>query len=364
MADTVNATGLRVQQWDKDFFTEYVQANRFAKYMGTNENSIIQLKEDLSKKKGDRITYALANRLTGAGITGTNTLEGNEESLDTRSHRLTVDKIRNAVRIGEMDEQRSAIDLRNAAKATLKTWMMEKTRDGILDALASINTGSAPVLYADASEGQKDTWLVDNADRVLFGNAVGVGGYTDHSADLTAITPSMELSTDIISIAKRRALTASPKIHPITTNGDQQNYVMFVHPLAMRDLKEDSVFLQANREARARNTSNPLFSDDSYIWDGVIIREVADIQVLENVGSSGTTEVVPCYLVGAQALGIAWAKRSTSVTKSFDYGDKEGCAIEEIRGIEKLHFGSGSGDTSDVKQHGVHTCYVSAVADA
>jgi len=363
MADTTVATGLRVQQWDSKFFTEYVQANRFKRYMGTTENSLIQVKKDLTKKKGDSITIALVNRLTGNGVTGTNTLEGNEEDLESRSHRLYVDKVRNAVRVAEMEQQKSAIDLRNAGRSTLKTWMMEKTRDDIIAALGAVHTGTSQVLYADASEAQKDAWLVDNDDRVLFGNAVGNGGYTDHSADLATVTSAMELSPDIISLAKRMALRANPKIRPITVDGDQQWYVFFANPLAMRDLKNDSTFVQANRDARARNKSNPLFCDDDYVWDGVIIREIADIDVLSGVGDSGI-DVAPGYLCGAQALGIGWAKMTTSKQKEFDYGDKIGVAIEEIRGIEKLHFGSGSTDTADVKQNGVVTVYTAGVADS
>ena len=84
MADTNVASGLTVQQWDDDFFTEYLTENRYAGEFGTDENSVIQVKEDLTKKKGDRVHYALVNRLTQDAITGADTLEGNEESMTSR----------------------------------------------------------------------------------------------------------------------------------------------------------------------------------------------------------------------------------------------------------------------------------------
>jgi N4-gp56 family major capsid protein len=166
MANTVAATGLTPQQWDSDFFKQYVRESRFRPYMGTGETSMIQVKEDLTKKRGDSITFALVNNLDGAGVTGTGTLEGNEEAMDSRSFRLYVDKIRNGVRIPEMEEQRSAIDLRNAAKAVLKTWISELTKNNIISAMGSING----VAYGTATEGQKDAWpyafgdLADEAD--------------------------------------------------------------------------------------------------------------------------------------------------------------------------------------------------------
>ena len=92
MADTIVATGLTVQQWDDKFFTEYLTENRFEGEMGTSEGDIIQVKEDLSKKAGDSVTFSLVNRLTQDAITGRDVLEGNEERMDTRSFRLYVDK--------------------------------------------------------------------------------------------------------------------------------------------------------------------------------------------------------------------------------------------------------------------------------
>jgi hypothetical protein len=97
MADTIVASGLTVQQWDDKFFTEYLTENRFEGEMGTSEGSVIHVKEDLSKKPGDRVHFALVNRLTQDAITGRDVLEGNEERMDTRSFPLTVDKRRNAV---------------------------------------------------------------------------------------------------------------------------------------------------------------------------------------------------------------------------------------------------------------------------
>lgn len=360
MADSTAATGLRVQQWDDQFFTEYVRESRFKPYMGTGEGSMIQVKENLTKKKGDRLTYALVNRLDGAGVTGTTTLEGSEEDMDSRSHRLTVDKLRNGVRVAEMEEQKSAIDLREAARAVLKDWIMEKTRDQIITALGSING----VAFGSATEAQRDAWLDDNHDRVLFGaslsNTDSAGGTVayDFSDSIGAVDTTNDLITPArLSLLKRVAETASPKIRPIRIKGDEEWFVVFVGSRNFRNLQADTTFTQANREARERGKDNPLFTGADLIWDGLIIRKVPEIAV-------AATNVEPVYLCGAQAIGFGWAKRTKSVIDTFDYGDKFGVAIEEIRGIEKLQFGSGTGDTDDLKDHGVATAFFGAEADA
>lgn len=361
MADTSVATGLTVQQWDDKYFKEYIGWNKYAKYMGTSENSIIQVKEDLTKKKGDSVTFALVNRLTGAGVTGSSTLEGNEEAMDSRSHKLTVDQIRNAVRVPVLDEQFSAISLRNAAKPVLQDWSMESMRDGITDALGSI----LGVAYGSASEANKDIYITDNNDRVQFGATVGNYSAGDHSASLLAIDTADTLSADIISLAKRRAKLADPQIRPIRVReaGDEEWYVLLCNSLCFRDLRADATILAADREARARGTNNPLFTGGDLLYDGVVIREIEQIPVDAGAGAAAI-DVAPNFLCGAQAVGVGYAMRPNTVTEKFDYDDKHGVAVREIRGIEKLQFGSGATDVDDLKDNGVFTIWCAAETDA
>lgn len=357
MALTTARTGLTPQLWDDKFFMEYVRENRFKRYMGTDENSIIHLKEELTKKRGDRVTFAAVNKLVGAGVTGNTTLEGNEEDLDSRSMAVTIAPLRHAVALTEWDEQKSAIDLRNAGKTALKLWMMEKMRNSIIAALGSING----VAYGDASEAQKDAWLVDNADRVLFGALKSNASSNDHSTSLANIDNTNDkLSPGIGRLAKRIAQQASPAIKPIRVNGDEEWFVMFCGPQSFRDLSANSEMQTLNRDARARGLDNPLFTGGDLVADGIIYREIPEITAVSN----GTIDCNPNYLCGAQALGIAWAQRSKTTTQVSDYGFRNGVGIQEMRGIEKLLFGSGAGDTDDLKQHGVVTVWTSGVADS
>jgi N4-gp56 family major capsid protein len=360
MALTNARSGLTPQQWDNDFFIEYVRENRFRRYMGTNENSIIQVKENLTKKRGDKVTFAAVNKLTGAGQTGNSTLEGNEEALDSRSMAVTVAPLRHAVAVTEWDEQKSAIELRDTAKMALKLWSMEKMKNAVIAAMGSVNG----VAYGSASEAQKDAWLVDNADRVLFGAAKSNNSANDHSASLANIDNTNDkLTPQAISLMKRIAQTASPAIKPIRLNEDEEWFVLFTGSLAFRDLAANATMTQANRDARNRGMENPLFTGGSLIWDGVIIREVPEIGVLSGVGASAIN-VQPAYLCGAQAVGVAWAQRTRTTTDTRDYGFIHGVGVQEMRGIEKLIFGTGSGDTDDLKDHGMVTGFFAGVADS
>lgn len=360
MAETSLTTNLRVKKWEKKFFKEYIRDGRFSPYMGTNEFSMIQLKEDLMATAGQELSITLINRLKGAGKTGKQTLKGNEELMDQRTFVFSVDRVRHAVLHDSLDEMFSAIDLVEAKDAIIKDWFKEKMRDDIITALGSING----VAYASASETQKDAWLVDNADRVLFGASVSNNSANDHSSSLANIDNTADkFSGSTLKLMKRRAKNADPKIRPIKVSGDEEWYVVFAGTNTFRDFSEDSAVQQANREAWQRGEDNPLFTGGDLIYDGCIVREVADIDDVTGMGAGGI-DVAPVYLCGAQALGIAWKRRTRMITDVDDYGAKRGAGAEEVRDIKKLLFGKGATDRDDLVQHGVLTGWFASVDDA
>lgn len=355
MANSTVAAANKVDQWCDKYFKEYVRDSRFKRYMGADMNKPVQMIEDLTKKRGDDVTISLVTRLSGNGITGDNTLDGNEEALGNYGHKLTVDQLRNAVTIGNMEQQKSKIDFLEAARPMLKLWSMEKLRDEIIAALYSANVDGSTA-YGSCSEAQKDAWLAANSDRVLFGAVVSNNASNDHSAALANCDTTADiLSPTIVSLSKRRALQADPHIRPIRVGEDEEWFVMFVSSLAFRDLKNNSTMVAANREGWTRGKSNPLFSDGDLIWDGVIIREVPEITAISSVGAS-SADVTPCFLCGAQAVGVAWAERPKAIFKTeTDYGNLKGVGISEIRAVDKLMYNS--------IQHGLHTTYVATAAD-
>lgn len=382
MAETTARSGLTPQIWDDEFFTEYVRENRFAVYQGTSENAIIQMKEDLSRKPGDRVTFA-AVRSIGGGVSGNTVLEGNEAELDARSMAVKVNPVRNAVVMTEWDEQKSAIDIRGAAKAGLKTWALEKWREDILTALKSIpNAAGTMVPYELATAAERNAWLVNNSDRVLFGSSVAnAASGVQATALATVDSTNDKLSAAVITLAKRRAQMARPRVKPFRTRtGDQEWFVLLTNSLSFRDLQNDPTIAQANRDARVRGAdTNPIFTGGELVYDGVIIREIPEMGlpfagdassvgqtggILPGVGTAGI-DVGFSFLLGAQAVGAAWARRLRSTTDVRDYGFRHGVGVMEIRGIEKLMFGkSSTTDTGNLVQNGVFTIFTSAVADA
>ncbi len=363
MAETTVPTELQVQQWDDEFFMEYVRDSRFAKYMGTSSENIITMNEELTGKPGQQVTVPLVTRLKGTGVTGSERLKGNEEKISSYGHKITTTTIRNGVVLDDEEEKKAPMDLRAQMRPLLRQWIMEDMRGGagtakrgIIDAMGAFRISGAQIKYADASEANKDAFLGFNLDRFLFGTAKSNTTGTDHSASLANIDNTADkLDAGIVSLAKRIAKDADPHIRPFRVNDDEEWYVMFCQPLAFRDAKEDTTISQANREAWTRGRDNPIFTDGDLIYDGVILREVPEIEALPGVGA-GAIQVAPNYLCGAQAVGVGWARRTRTATDEDDYGFAKGVAISEMRGVEKLVFNN--------KQHGMVTVYTAGVADA
>lgn len=350
------------KQWDADFYREYIRDNRFARYQGTDSNAVIQLKEDLTKKPGDALTISLVKAMSGAGVTNNTLLEGSEEALLNYGHQISIAAYRNGVAITDWELQKTPMALRAAAKPLLKEWAMQLVKDKILTALGSVQAASGQIVpYGSATETQKDEWLEENQDRVLFGDTLdnldttggGSGGtIADHSDSLSVIADTEKLTAAKVSLLKRMAKRADPIIRPVRVNGDEEWYVLFCDSLAFRDLKGD--LKNSLAEARERGRGNPLFTDGDLAWDGVIIREIPEIASLGAVGAD-SAYVSPAYLCGAQALGHVIGKRWASNTEDRDYGYVHGASITGFLGIEKLFFNK--------KQHGVVTAYVAAAPD-
>ena len=93
---------LAVKVWSKKLSSEAYRKTFIGKFIGKGEDSLIQEKVDLKKSAGDKITCGLNIQLTGEGIQGDATLEGNEEALEFYDDSLFVNQLRHASRVKEL----------------------------------------------------------------------------------------------------------------------------------------------------------------------------------------------------------------------------------------------------------------------
>ena len=384
MAETLLSSALEKQKWSSDYLAEYVRESGFLPYMGRKSSSIIMTKYELASENGKTINIPLVTKLTAAGVRGSGVLDGKEEQLGNFNCGISVDWLRNAVKVPKSTQYKTEIDLLNAGRDMLKLWSSDTLRADMIKYMAgpTVTTSSVPatdivdsdgnVVVTGATDANYNTWCAANQDRILFGSATG-NWNANHATGLGAVDSTNDkLTASVVSLAKRMAKAASPAIRPFRLEDGREYFVMFAGARSFRDLKNDSVMINANRDARAREgggmNSNPLFQDGDLIYDGVIVRQIEEISTLITTSArfaaagNGSISVEPNFLCGQQAMAVAWGQEPTPITDTTgDYKFRPGVAIEELRGIAKLHFATGASSAS--KQHGIVTVYTSGTGD-
>ena len=374
MASTQVLSGLDLTKWQRKFIRPYLRDSGFDAYMGASEMDIICVKNDL-KTDGYTIRLPLVLDLRSDGVSGNTRLAGSEEALDQYYQDISWDFHRHGVEHTKKERKKSAVELLEASRGLLRNWASELVKYQIIDQFHALNGTK----YTDAAESAKDTWLTNNTDRVLFGNAISNHSANDHSAALANIdTTNDKITADSIHLMKRIARGAYPRIKPYKTGTQgREYYVHFTHPRVFRDLKKDTTILSAQRDARPRDVDkNPIFQDGDIIYDGIIFREIPELEwakysssvntetTLVGVGDS-SSDVGVGFLCGCQSIGFVNKQLATPVTKNEDdYGFVHGVGIELAHGIEKVTWNNGnSANNVARKDFGMVTTYFSATAD-
>lgn len=382
MANTTVSTNNEAIHFQKSVNREYVREGKFGKYIGADQNAIIQVTRDLKK-----VSIPLVAKLSGSGVKGSQTLSGNEEALSNYEYKLTPTHKRHAVKINDEEDEKSEFSLFKEARPTLMNWAMELKRDEIIQAFGGVQASGTYYNYGGsegptdataASAANMDTWQAANTDRILYGIAKANLTSGDHTTSLGTIDTTNDLlSANMISLLKRMAKTCSPLIRPVMIKSDDPWFVMFVGSYAFRDLK---INMQTfHKDAMPRSKDNILFTDGDIVYDGVIVKEVPEIDKFidgDGTGSSwdgvwganatgdslktsgnGGSRVSVGFFCGAQALGFGLGKMpSFKRDANDDYGFQKGVGLVMKHDIRKTFFNN--------KQHGMITSFHSASVDA
>lgn len=156
---------LAVKLYSKRLLHEALKETWVFKFIGTGSDSLIQLNPEL-KEVGDQLTYGLRMLLTGDGVQGDDTLEGNEENLAFYSDSLVINQLRHAVRSGgKMSEQRVPYSVREEAMSGLKDWFADRIDTSFMNCISG-NTNVSDTKYTGNNATiapDSDHWLLATA---------------------------------------------------------------------------------------------------------------------------------------------------------------------------------------------------------
>jgi hypothetical protein len=394
MATTTTPSDLHEIKYRREYWREYVRQSGFKPYMGGgNEGlrSIIHTAYETTTS-GKSLTIPLVSALRGGGVRGNTRLSGQEEALGKHTHSVAVQIAREGVELSEQDEHYDFSNAREAVRPLLQEWSRVLLRDRIIDALGTVaysssgapqcSTFFSPLNYKEnviSDATANNAWVARNSDRVLFGAAKSNYNATFATATANIDNTADKLTTDVVSLLKEIAkdtatnarTTGAPAIRPVIdqySESGREFFVLFCGSRPFRDLKTSTAMQTANRDARAREGNgmdkNPIFQDGDLIYDGVIIREIPEIPVMEALGAgTAPIDIAPVFLCGCQAVSVAWGNMPEfRAKKEDDYGQFTGVAITEMAGANKIMRKDGSSGVQI--DNGMVTGFVAAVASA
>ena len=375
------AHALRMTKWSAIMFKFGLSNTFFGKFLGkyqrqaetentggkgvtisTDPNAIVQLRMELSKGKGDKITFPMRAPLEGSGVTGDDDLEGNEEALTFYDYSVELGEIAHAVRTkGRLSDKRVAFDVKQQAVIALSEWMGRKIDGYTRDALSGIASADANV-SANAPVSLRSKWVGGETSAGVLSHCTN-----DLDAELVSSASTWLFGTKTIQAVRRRAQMAEPKIRPLRIGG-RDFYVMFVHPYQVKALKATDQWAEVQRMAGVRGLKNPIFTGALGEWDGVVLHEWERLHTRLGAGGTTSTEVfdsgdgVPsainaarALLCGAQAVVHAFGALPRPLSKMFDYGRKWGVGCDCQLVVSKTEF--------DSKDYGVIACDTAIVPD-
>ena len=324
------------KRWAKDLFAIILPAVEFNDLVGTGSDSIVQIRTELGKGEGDEITFGIRLPLTGQGVVGNDTVEGNEEKLVFRNFKMTIDELNHAVDTGgRMEEQRIPYNLMQEGKNGLQEWWVEKLSDLTINTLAGVTTYTiAGKTFANAINAP------DVAHHMAVNQADGTAVATAEAA-LTAADP-MDLT--FLDRMKQRAempINGAFKVRPLKKGG-KNYYRVMLHTFCFDQLRQNTNVGQWGDLLRAAQKLG--IPNVEFEYNGLLVSKSERIPKIATVGTGG---IYRNLLLGCQAACWAWggAGESKSSVMSFVPYEKDAKRFVMIRGggifgIKKTNFES------------------------
>ena len=298
MANTnfASLTSEQLTAWSRDFWRVARNMSFINQFAGSGSNAMVQRISELTKsEKGARAVLTLLADMTGDGITGDNTLEGNEESLRAYDIVVQLDQLRFANRLaGRLADQKSVVNFREHSRDALAYAIADR-----IDQLAFLTLSG--IAYTQKNNGAlRPVYTTgQNLGDLAFGSDVSSPTSNRHrrwdatsglvAGDVTATAAADKLSYN--AIVDLKAYAKDNYIRGIRGAGNDEVFHLFVTPQVMADLKLDSDFLANVRNAGVRGPSNTLFAGSSSLMvDGIMVHEFR--HVFDTSGAtSGTSSL-------------------------------------------------------------------------
>lgn len=317
--------------WAKSLWRDTLCKMWYRKFMGQGSSAIIQVMPETKKNRGDKVTYALRMQLSGAGRTGQQALEGNEEDLTFYDTYLMIDLMRHAIKIDTtITQQRVEYELRREGRDAMSDWWAQRLDTYMFRYLA----GDTALTFAGNTAASADT-----------GHAVYASTCTAETSLTTATIFTLSMIDKAVYKAKTGNAGSDPIVRPINIEGESY-YVVVLHPNCVYDLRASTNtgdWLDISKSAMqgGRLKDNPIFTGALGVYNGCILYESNNVH--SGLYGASSARVYRNLFLGAQSGVIAFGNKDgvdqfTWAEELFDYGKNLGVAASAIWGIQKSRF--------------------------
>lgn len=314
----------------------------------SDPNAMITRKMEFNEhQKGDFVTYALIDPLSGAGVIDDEQLEDNEEALSAHDFSITLRRRRHATRsTGQLSDLRPAFDVKQKSKMVLGMWLAREHDKDIIAAGSGVANSVGTIAAA-----------APTSTRRWYGGQTAAGVVESVANDAAVDSATTNLFGEkVIEWVKRFATLNEPIIRPIIIGGEEI-YIMLVHPYQSKALRASTDYVAAMQNAMQRAQDNPLFkgmfATSKGVWDGVLVHEIPRMETRLGAGGSTAAEYfelgddVPSGITcaralfcGAQAMCVAYKGTPSWVEDKFDYENEWGIALGLFYQVAKTKFNS------------------------
>lgn len=348
MTKTVIPFGDRkaVRKWSGSLFADLVKKSYFdRKFIGTDDNKVIQRLTDLESDAGDTIDFDLSVQLRQKPTKGDQRLEGKEEGLKFFTDTVHIDQLRHGVSAGgKMTRKRTIHNLRTIAKARLSEFWSK-----YIDELMFIYLSGARGINEDFFEDLGYSGHAGNplhapdAEHLLF------GGDATGKASLDATDKMTRSVIERASVKARMMRAQNPQtanMMPVTINGEA-HYVCLMTPFQEHDLRnsDQGGWLEIQKAAAAaEGKSNPIFKGGLGMINDVVLHSHESVVRFHDYGAGGNVHAARALFMGRQAGVVAHGSsgglRFSWSEELKDHGNEPVVASGTIIGVKKSRFNS------------------------
>lgn len=343
-----------VKIWAAKVALDSAKKTYFAKMTGAEGSYMpVVQKTDLEAKPGDEVTTTLIAKLRGKPVEGQEKLAGRIQRLTSATHKMRIDKHRQAVNVGDvMDQKRVNWSIPEQARDRLSDYMGEIYDEQItMTAAGARGIGDEIQHYPVGYAGFPNAFVAPDAAHVMY--------FDGSRANPAALTANDKLSTNVIDRLVLRAKkqigdvqSGKPvRMEPIRVDGGK-HFIYLACPESMYDIRRevgDAGWLTLEKaKITAEGSKSVLYTGGRALYNGALIDETQTCVKFDNTtpgGSYGTTLVARNLFLGANAVAVAHGTKAQRDGMKYelseadeDYGEEGVIIVRMIAGFSKCRF--------------------------